>query len=216
MWGQHAMAPGFIYSWWGYEDMLGMIETILKHGRAVETLLRWVEGDWVELRQVWGDMRHIMTSQRRSRQISKYLKAICDELASFGTIWDAFETIWDKLRHILNNMRHAMTSHIDQGEFHGVWLHLKRCETLQVEFESNWVILRQGSDDWMGSKCKSSKMYDLLWVRRICCKFGTVSGFAWPLVKSGGPSALHLKSEGERGDNLITNLQILHKPMNWK
>ena len=121
----------------------------LRHDEIVESLLRWIGFTWVELRQVWGDMRHFLTSQTRPGQVSKHLGDICDELETIELSYGAFETIWDKLRHIRNNMRHAMTSHIDRGEFHGIWLHLRRFRTLRVEFESNWATLRRVSDDWM-------------------------------------------------------------------
>ena len=96
----------------------------LRHGKAVETFLRWVEGDWVELRQIWGDVRHIVTSQRRSSQVSEHLRVICDELESVETIktrlkryetcydisysigmsFMTFDWIWGDLRHVELNL----------------------------------------------------------------------------------------------------------------
>ena len=140
----------------------------LRHGRAVEVLWDELKSIWVELRQIWGDVRLIMTSQRRSKQVSKHLRAICDELATVEISYDTFGTIWDILWHLI----------FDRDEFHGIWLNLRRSETLWIEFESNWVRSRRVSDDWWSSKCESSKMYDLLWVRHICCKFGTISGLS--------------------------------------
>ena len=175
---------------------LGWYETYCDISEAIEMSWDMVEVsrdilwhlryDWDKFQSIW---EPFVTRWSRLRQVKACLKRYetCYDISySIGISFMAFDWVWDDLRHF--------------------GLNLSRIERRWGE----WVTI-----GWI-SKCDSSEMYDLLWVRHICCEFGTISGLAWRLVKSDGTSALNAMSEDERRAFWIANLRIWHKIMNWK
>ena len=205
MWGRHTMAPGSIYSWWGYEDMLGMIDTIWDMAK--------------QLRLFWDELKAIELSYDKFEVMWDILWHLRGDRVKFQSIWELFVTNWSRLRqlrHVWNDMRHTMTSHIRSG-----WVswHLIGFEAIWDTLNWIWVEFSDvEAREWRlsSSKCKSSKMYDLLWVRHIYCKLGTVLGHCLTTGEEWWHFYFALEGRRRTRDVLITNLQTWYQIMNWK
>ena len=113
MWGRHTMAPGSIYSWWGYEDMLDRIGIIWDMASSWDSFeMSWRRLSWVKTglrrRETYRDKfqsirEPFVTSGSRWRQITTHLKRYetCYDISySIGMSFMAFDRVWDDWRHL--------------------------------------------------------------------------------------------------------------------